>query len=226
MMLSRLNAIVDADIAARAGWAPVDLAAAYLRGGARFVQIRAKLLTGAAFLDLALRVTELAHDAGAIVIVNDRPDIARLSGADGVHLGQDDLGARDARLILGAGAFVGVSTHTSVQIDEALEMPISYLAVGPVFGTTTKATGYDAVGMGRVTDAAVRIGKRAEAHRGDPESAAVGLIAIGGITLERASDVIRAGATSVAVITDLMASGDPEARVRAYLARLGETANV
>src|SRR6266849_3955844 len=111
-----LNAIVDVDVAQRAGWTPRDLVAAYLDGGARFLQIRAKSLSGAAFLDLASRIREIAHAAGAIVVVNDRADIARLSGADGVHLGQDDLTALAARAVVGPGAVVGLSTHTEPQI--------------------------------------------------------------------------------------------------------------
>jgi thiamine-phosphate pyrophosphorylase len=207
-----LNAIVDVDVAERAGWTPLDLAAAYLNGGARFLQIRAKSLAGGAFLDLASRIREIAHAAGAIVVVNDRADIARLSGADGVHLGQDDLAPLAARAIVGPGAVLGLSTHTVAQIDAAILRPVTYVAVGPVFGTSTKSTGYDGVGLDRVRYAAGQVTRN--------------LVAIGGITLDRAVDAIDAGATSVAVITDLLASGDPEARVRAYVTRLAGTGKV
>ncbi len=220
-----LCAIVDVDVAARAGWTPLDLASAYLNGGARFLQLRAKSIASGAFLDLASRVLEITRPAGAILIVNDRADIARLSGADGVHVGQDDLPPAAARTLLGPDAVVGWSTHTEAQIDLALAQPISYLAVGPIFGTSTKATGYEAVGLDRVRYAAqkatapcVRSGlpglSEVEGSRTVP------IVAIGGITIDAVADVIRAGATSAAVITDLLASGDPEARVRAYLARL------
>jgi thiamine-phosphate pyrophosphorylase len=208
-----LNAIVDVDVAERAGWMPLDLVAAYLNGGARFLQIRAKSLAGAAFLDLASRMAEIAHAAGAIVVVNDRADIAALSGADGVHLGQDDLAPVAARAIVGPGAVLGLSTHTVPQIDAAIAQPVTYVAVGPVFGTSTKATGYDAVGLDRVRYAAGKLTGNF-------------LVAIGGITLDRAVDAIDAGATSVAVVTDLIASGDPEARVRAYVTRLAGTGKV
>jgi thiamine-phosphate pyrophosphorylase len=214
---ARLNAIVDVDTAQRAGWTPLDLAAAFLNGGARFLQIRAKPLAGAAFLDLASRIREIAHAAGAILVVNDRAEIARLAGADGVHVGQDDLTAAAARAIVGPSAVIGLSTHTGPQIDAAVLQPITYVAVGPVFGTSTKATGYGAVGVDLVRYAAKQLAFSA----GD-----AGLVAIGGITLDRAVDVIEAGATSIAVITDLIASGDPEARVRAYLARLARTGKV
>jgi thiamine-phosphate pyrophosphorylase len=118
-----------------------------------------------------------------------------------------------ARAILGADAIVGLSTHTEPQIDAASLQPVSYLAVGPVFGTSTKATGYAAIGLERVRYAAERL-------RGRPGSP--GLVAIGGITVENAADVIAAGATAVAVIRDLLSAGNPEARVRAYLARLAD----
>ena len=205
------------DTAQRAGWTPLDLAAAFLNGGARFLQIRAKSLAGAAFLDLASRIREIAHAAGAILVVNDRAEIARLAGADGVHVGQDDLTAAAARAIVGPSAVIGLSTHTGPQIDAAVRQPVTYVAVGPVFVTSTKATGYDAVGLDLVRYAAKQLAFSA----GD-----AGLVAIGGITLDRAVDVIEAGATSIAVITDLIASGDPEARVRAYLARLARTGKV
>jgi thiamine-phosphate pyrophosphorylase len=187
-------------------------------GGARFLQIRAKSISGGEFLELASRMRDVAHAAGAILVVNDRADIARLSGADGVHVGQDDLTPPAARSIVGADAIVGCSTHTEAQIDVATTQPISYLAVGPVFGTATKDTGYAAVGLERVRYAAATIGRRSS-HEG---GRLLGVVAIGGITLDRAAEVIKAGATAVAVVSDLIATGDPEARVRAYLARLAE----
>jgi thiamine-phosphate pyrophosphorylase len=141
--------------------------------------------------------------------VNDRADIARLASATGVHVGQDDLAARDVRRIVGDAAIVGLSTHTPEQMDAAVREPVSYVAVGPVFGTSSKHTGYDAIGLEAVRDAA----RRAAA-------ANLPLVAIGGVTVERAPEVITAGAASVAVISDLLATGDPEARVRAYVRAL------
>jgi thiamine-phosphate pyrophosphorylase len=204
-----LNAIIDTDAAVRSGWPPLDLARAFLAGGARFLQLRAKNLPGGEFLALASAVVELAHAHDALVIVNDRADIARLAGAVGVHVGQEDLAPRAVRALLGDGAIVGLSTHTVEQLDASSGEPVDYVAIGPVFGTTSKVTGYEAVGLDRVRAAAARL-----APRGLP------LVAIGGITLETAAAVIEAGATSVAVIGDLLGSGDPEARVRTFLARL------
>jgi thiamine-phosphate pyrophosphorylase len=209
LRLPLLNAIVDLEASERAAWDPVDLAGAFLAGGATFLQVRAKRASGARFLDVAARIVELARPANALVVVNDRADIARMAGAGGVHLGQDDLSPRDVRTVLGGDAVVGLSTHTVVQIESAIAEPVSYVAVGPVFGTATKATGYDAIGLEMVRAAADRA-----------SAAGLPLVAIGGITLDRARDVIAAGAASVAVIGDLIASGDPTSRTRAFLERL------
>ena len=202
-------AIIDAHVAARAGWTMTDLASAYLSGGATLLQVRAKKAPSGWLLDIASAIVTLAHRANAIVIVNDRADIARLSGADGVHIGQQDLPPASVRGLVGAEAIVGLSTHTSKQVDAALHEPVSYIAIGPVFGTDTKTTGYGALGKESVRRAADRARERE-----------MPLVAIGGVTLETAADVICAGATTVAVISDLLATGDPAARVRAYLARL------
>jgi thiamine-phosphate pyrophosphorylase len=204
-----LCAIVDTEAAAHAGWTPIDLARAFLDGGARFLQLRAKQLAGAVFLDTASAIVELAGASGAIVIVNDRADIARLAGAAGVHIGQEDLAPRDVRTVVGDDAMVGLSTHTVEQLERALDEPVNYVAIGPVFGTVTKHTGYEAIGLGRVADAS-----RRAAARGLP------LVAIGGITLERAASVIEAGAASVAVIGGLLVTGDPERQTRDFLDRI------
>lgn len=212
LALSPLNAIVDVEVAARGGWSPLDLAAAYLRGGARFLQIRAKQASGADFLELASRLVQLARASDATVIVNDRADIAQLAGAGGVHVGQDDLSPVDVRRIVGISAMVGLSTHSLDQMAAAVRQPVTYVAIGPVFGSVTKTTGYDAVGLDLVRAAA-------ECAR----AADLPLVAIGGITLDTARSVLEAGATSVAVIGDLVATGDPESRVRAFLDRLTDT---
>jgi thiamine-phosphate diphosphorylase len=206
--LPRLYPIVDVEVAARAGWAPRDLARAYLAGGATLLQLRAKTLEGAQFLGLAEAIVADAARAGADVIINDRADIARLTAAAGVHVGQEDVTPRDVRRLCGDAIVVGRSTHTEAQIAVALSEPISYLAIGPVFPTATKATGYERVGCDAVRHAAARAA---------PVN--IPVVAIGGITLDTAAAVIAAGADAVAVITDLV-SNDPEARVRQYLASL------
>jgi len=198
---------VDLDLAVRAGWEPIDLARAFLDGGATLIQLRAKQVSSAAFLDLTDEAVLLAGPYHANIIVNDRVDIALLSAAAGVHVGQDDLPPNSARRLLGDGAVVGLSTHTVAQVERALREPISYLAVGPVFGTRSKETGYAAVGLELVGNAARLAGE-------------LPIVAIGGITLENAGSVIEVGATSVAVISDLLVGNDPRSRTQAFLQAL------
>ena len=200
---SGLHAIVDVQVAAQAGWTPTDVARAFLDGGARVLQLRAKALRSGAFLDLSDALVALADEYHARIIVNDRLDVARLSGAAGVHVGQEDLSPAVARKQLGPAAIVGYSTHTAAQVKLALSEPVSYIAVGPVFGTATKDTGYSAVGLDFVSEAA-RL------------SGSIPIVAIGGVRLENARAAIDAGASSVAVISDLLA-GNPVERVRAFL---------
>jgi thiamine-phosphate pyrophosphorylase len=198
-----LHAIVDIQVASSAGWTPLDLARAFLDGGARLLQLRAKELPSGPLLDLSDALVALADDYEAGVIVNDRVDVARLCGADGVHVGQEDLSPAAAREQLGPAAVVGYSTHSVAQVEAALREPISYLAVGPVFGTSTKDTGYSAVGLELVSAAARQAGP-------------MPVVAIGGLTLNNARSAIDAGASAVAVISDLLI-GDPSERVKAYL---------
>lgn len=180
---------------------------AVLDGGATFIQIRAKPLESGPLAELCDASVAIARPYGAQIIVNDRVDVARMSGAAGVHVGQDDLPPADARRLLGPDAVIGFSTHSVEQFTAALAEPVSYLAVGPIFGTATKDTGYAAVGLALVADAARQAG-------------AMPIVAIGGITLERAPSVLAAGATAVAVIGDLLAGGDPRGRTRRYLQAL------
>jgi thiamine-phosphate pyrophosphorylase len=207
---SPLYVICDAEVCAGAGWTLIDFARACLDGGATLLQIRAKETSGAALLDTVAAVVEQAGDA--LVIVNDRADIARLARAGGVHVGQDDLSPAEVRVIVGGSAVIGLSTHTGEQLTGALRQPaglIGYVAIGPVYGTATKNTGFDPLGLDRVTAAATE----ATAHE-------MPLVAIGGITLARAAAVVEAGAQAVAVISDLLSTRDPAARVRQFLAAL------
>lgn len=204
----KLYAIVDAEACARAGRAPADVARALLSGGARWLQLRCKQMGSGAFLDLAISILEETNAAAGTLIVNDRADVAALSGAHGLHIGQDDLSPADARAVVGAAAILGLSTHTPAQWESAAREPVSYMAIGPVFGTGTKQTGYEAVGLDTVARAA-----QAASPYGLP------VVAIGGITLDNAASVIDAGAAAVAVIGDLL-QGDPEARCRAFLRTL------
>ena len=201
------DAVADADACARAGREPLPVALAFIQAGVRLLQVRGKSLGAAALLELARRVVAAGPEVR--VIVNDRPDLAVLAGAGGVHVGQDDLSPADARSIVGAGRLVGVSTHTLDQARQALDTAVDYIAVGPVFGTATKDTGYAAVGLGLVRDVAALARPRG-----------VPVVAIGGITLDRAVETIEAGASSICIIGDLL-SGDPGVRAAAFIGRLG-----
>lgn len=210
-MASRLYVMCDEHACDRAGWTLLDFADACLAGGARLLQLRVKTASSCTFLETADALVRRAAMTGARVIVNDRADIARLSRAAGVHVGQDDLAPAAVRALLGPAAVVGVSTHSAGQVEAAVSAPITYLAIGPVFSTTTKETGYDAVGLGGVRAAATVAGRHGLA-----------VVGIGGVTLERARAVIDAGADAVAVVGDLFVTRDPAGRVRAFLDALDD----
>ncbi len=198
--LPLLYAILEVELTRSVRRDPVDLARTFFEAGVRLLQVRSKQLGSRALLELCRTIVAAGQPLGADVIVNDRPDIAVLSGAAGVHVGQDDLPPHAVRQVMPRGA-LGFSTHSREQFDTALEGPATYLAVGPVFGTSTKETGYSAVGLDLVRWAVARSDRP--------------VVAIGGITAENAPEVLAAGAASVAVISDLLA-GDPAERVRRY----------
>jgi thiamine-phosphate pyrophosphorylase len=199
-----LYAIVDTGrLGARAAG---DAAAALARGGAALVQLRAKDVTDRRLLALAEEVRDGARREGALFIVNDRPDVARLVAADGVHLGQGDVPPAAARAVLGEGAIVGRSTHSLAQLQDALREPVDYVALGPVFATSTKADTEPVVG--------VELLRRARALTERP------LVAIGGIDLSRAADVVAAGADGLAVISALLDAPDLEQAARAFVQAL------
>lgn len=200
-----LYPIIDIDLCQMRGRDPLALAASLADGGARIVQVRQKSPGSGPLLALCRELVGAAHAAGMRVIVNDRADIAAMAGADGVHVGQDDLAVPAVRRIVSAAAIIGLSTHTHAQVDAAFALAVDYVAVGPIFRTATKDTGYKARGLDLV---------RYAAGRGRP------VVAIGGITLANAASVLQAGATSVAVISDLLVAADPADRVRQYVAEL------
>ena len=206
--LPRLYAILDVDLVHAKGLQPSSILEAWLAAGVRLVQLRAKSLTFGPMLAMAEQFVSLCRPAGARLIVNDRPDVVRLAEADGLHLGQDDLAVVDARRVIGAGQLVGVSTHLAGQTEAALKDGADYIAIGPVYPTTSKGHPDPSVGLAGVAAAAALT--RLESKP---------LVAIGGITLESAPAVIEAGADAVAVISDLFA-GDWRHRVNDYLRTL------
>ena len=162
-----------------------------IAGGASLVQLREKQLPALQFYEEAKAVMLVAEREGVQVIINDRIDIALAVGAHGVHLGQDDMPPEAARRLLGPEAIVGYSTHNVEQALMALTLPIDYVAIGPIFGTSSKADTAPTLGLEGLRAVRRVVG-------------AVPLVAIGGISLGNAAEVIEAGADSVAVISALV----------------------
>ncbi|HWS53739.1 MAG TPA: thiamine phosphate synthase [Pyrinomonadaceae bacterium] len=205
--LPKLYPVTDARLS---GASHAEQVARLADGGAALVQLREKHLPPREFYREAAAAVEVARARGVRLVVNDRADIALALGADGVHLGQDDLGPEAARRLLGASAVVGFSTHSVEQAVAAARLPVSYLAIGPVFATASKPNPDPVVGLEGVR----RV--RAALPR-------VPLVAIGGITAENARAVLDAGADSVAVISALLPPGRPAEitrLTREFLARL------
>jgi thiamine-phosphate pyrophosphorylase len=136
-------------------------------------------------------------------LVNDRPDVAFLSGASGVHVGQDDLEVEKARLVAGSDKLVGVSTHNLEQFNKAVQSTADYIAIGPLFSTTSKANPDPIVGLAFL--------RRVRGLTDKP------IVGIGGISLDRAKSVIEAGADSVAVISGVLSAPNPSQSARQYL---------
>jgi thiamine-phosphate pyrophosphorylase len=201
LALPRLYAILDPDVIRDRS--SEEALRALLDGGAAMIQLRAKSLSPRDFLELARRVRAETRARGCRLIVNDRADIALACDADGVHLGQDDLPLGAGRKIMGS-RIIGVSTHDIAQAREAERGGADYIGFGPMFGTTTKDTGYSARGIELLGEirAAVRLP----------------IVAIGGITEEKACLVWRAGADSVAIISDILQSADIATKTRRILA--------
>lgn len=168
-----------------------------IEGGAAFIQLREKHLSPREFYSEAEEALKVARARGAKLIINDRADIALAVGADGVHLGQDDVPPSAARALLGEGAVVGFSTHSVAQAIAAARMPVDYVAVGPVFETKSKEKPDPQVGLEGLRRVREAVG------------ASVKLVAIGGVTRENAPSVLAAGADSVAVISALLRPEDP-----------------
>jgi len=166
---------------------------AALKGGADIVQLRSKKLTDAALLRLALKITPLVQRHKKLFIINDRIDLALLSGADGVHLGQDDISYEQARKVLGKTKIIGRSTHSRAQAVKAAKEGNDYIGVGPVFSTPTKPT-YTPVGLKLVNQVS--------------KSVTIPFVAIGGIDQTNVEQVIEAGARGVAVVRAVFAKKD------------------
>jgi thiamine-phosphate pyrophosphorylase len=204
LVFPRLYAIIDPTLLTIS---ELDLAEALAGSGVELIQYRNKTGSSRQFFEISQKLSSVLASRGVRLIVNDRPDIALLAGAGGVHVGQDDLGVEDARAIFDGpdrnDRWVGVSTHTLEQLAAADRTSADYIAFGPIFTTATKQNPDPVVGT--------ELLRRARQLTKKP------LVAIGGITLERAAEVYRAGADSLAVIRDLISAPDPGVRAREYL---------
>lgn len=199
MKLPAVYAILDGKVLAQRGLDLTVAAGALLEGGVKLLQLRWKEQYTREVYNQAAGIAELCQQARAQFVVDDRADIALLLDA-GVHTGQDDLSPLDVRRVVGADAFVGVSTHNRHQFDEAARQPVSYIAVGPMYGTVSKDDPDPVVGISELA--------RLRTRYDGP------LVAIGGITRERAPEVWQAGADSVAIIGDLYPEFATEASIR------------
>lgn len=166
-----------------------------VRGGAAWVQLREKTATTKAFIKTALRLKTLLAPLGVPLLINDRVDVALAAGADGVHLGQNDMPWEHARQILGPDAIIGLSVETWADIESAQDQDVDYLGVSPVYATPTKTDTKAAWGL----DGLVRI----RAFSRHP------LVAIGGIDADNAARIVHAGADCIAVVSAICAASDP-----------------
>jgi thiamine-phosphate pyrophosphorylase len=199
MILPQLYAIADSAALKARGLTLQEYAEGLAAAGVTLVQYRDKDAAPQTILRNAALIADVFAGSGAKLILNDRADLAVLADWDGVHVGQTDLSPEDARIVLGAGKVIGVSTHTGAQAIAADASAADYVAIGPVFATGTKLNASPVVGLDCI--------RRARALTRKP------LVAIGGITRENARSVIDAGADSVAVISGLFAPGESVERV-------------
>jgi len=189
MQLPKVYPITDTTIS---GLSHCEQVKRLIAGGAALIQLRDKRASSRVFYSEAQAAIQIARSAGVKLIINDRVDIALALQADGVHLGQDDMPVDAARRVLGDRAVIGFSTHNLEQIREALRLPIDYLAFGPIFPTTSKPDPDPVAGLNQLKRACEMV-------------LPMPVVAIGGINRSNAADVLNAGASSVAVISAILA---------------------
>jgi len=181
-----------------------EAARSIVDGGATILQLRAKSLSAADFLDAARSLRKVTEKKRVTFIINDRVDIALLSNADGVHLGQDDMPVGAVRRLIGPRGIIGLSTHNRSEAAAAERESVDYISFGPLFSTTTKGDAEKPKGLKALT--------------GTRRSVAVPIVAIGGIQEEQAVEVVRAGADSVALISAILLADDMKGKVERLLA--------
>jgi thiamine-phosphate pyrophosphorylase len=203
LVLPKLYVILDAALLTIPAQ---NCAQALAEAGVRLLQYRNKKASARELLNSSRELASLLLPRGVSFVVNDRPDVAVLAGASGVHVGQEDLDVQQARAIVGEEKWVGVSTHNMEQFRSAAATSADYIAVGPVFATSSKANPDPVIGTEFI--------RRVRALTDKP------IVAIGGITLESAASIIKAGADSVAVISDILGASNPGQRARQYVESL------
>jgi len=209
LILPKLYAITDRELS---NCTHEELVRVMLKGGIRLIQLRDKDASGVELLEEARGCLKHTRYAGALLIINDRLDVALASDADGLHLGQEDISVDEARGVLGEKKIIGVSTHSLKEFRAALGTSADYIAFGPIFPTKTKLNPHPPVGL--------ELLRMAKAVSDRP------IVAIGGITPDRVLEVINAGADSIAVISvlypmpdklDIMSKPDVYEGVRAFI---------
>jgi thiamine-phosphate diphosphorylase len=199
----RLSLIVITDPGCGEGRTILDVVRGALRGGAPSIQLRGKEMAAREQVELARALLAETRAAGALLWVNDRLDVALAAGADGAHLGQDDLPVEAARRISPPGFLLGISAETPELAVAAERGGADYVGTGPVYETGSKADAGSAIGLGRIAEVASAVG--------------IPVVGIGGIAAANAGEVVRSGAAGVAVISAVMRAPDPEQAVRDLL---------
>jgi thiamine-phosphate pyrophosphorylase len=204
LVLPRLYVILDAALLTVP---ETECAQKLADAGVRLLQYRNKRASARELFESSKRLSSLLIPRGVTFVVNDRADVASAAEASGVHVGQEDLEAEAARAVVGTSKLLGVSTHNLEQFRRAAASSADYIAVGPIFATSTKSNPDPVVGMDFVRKVRLLTDKP--------------IVAIGGITLERAPEIIESGADSVAVIGDILGAHEPGMRARQYIDLLG-----
>lgn len=200
LVMPRLYVILDAGMLTEPAGATAKI---LIAAGVQLLQYRNKLAPARELLNDSLAIADAARAAQCLFFVNDRPDVAWLAGASGVHVGQEDLEVAQAREVMGPERWVGVSTHSLQQFEQAVASSADYIAVGPIYPTTSKAKPDPVVGL--------ELLRRVRPLTAKP------IVAIGGITLRRAPEALEAGADSVAVISGILQAENPATRAGEYI---------
>ena len=202
---TRLYVLISSNIATKSVTETVRLV---IDGGADAIQLREKTISDNEFTSLASEVRNITTKSGALLIINDRVHVAREINADGVHLGQHDMSALEARNIIGNEKIIGISTHSIIQARQAQKDGADYIAIGPIYPTSTK--GHEpSVGIEIIHEIS--------------EAVSIPIIAIGAITLENLDEVLKAGASRIAVCSAIIGSKDIYSSTRQFKEKLGET---